>query len=146
VAATLGRVDHDLRLISGPPDLVEYLRLRVESGLSPKTREQGEIALRGGWAAFHVLHQPTSQTVGMGRVIGDGGWYFHIIDMAVLPTFQRRGIGAAVLTALVDAIRDRAPAGAFITLLADGPGRPLYLRHGFVETGPATVGMVLPTG
>jgi hypothetical protein len=28
----------------------------------------------------------------MGRVIGDGGWYFHVVDMAVLPEHQRRDL------------------------------------------------------
>jgi hypothetical protein len=48
-----------------------------------------------------------------------------------------------VLVALLDAIAERAPSGAYVTLMADVPGRPLYARHGFVETGPATVGMML---
>lgn len=137
-------MDDDLRLVEGPPSLDDYRRLRFESGLTPKSVEQSDAGLRGAWVAFHVEHVPTREVVGMGRVIGDGGWYFHIIDMAVLPSFQRRGIGAAILTALVDVIADRAPAGAYVTLLADEPGRPLYRRHGFVETAPATVSMVLP--
>lgn len=137
-------MDHDLRLVEGSPPLDDYRRLRSESGLTPKSLEQSEAGLQGAWVAFHVEHVPTSAIVGMGRVIGDGGWYFHIIDMAVLPSFQRRGIGSAILTALVEAIAERAPAGAYVTLLADEPGRPLYLRHGFVETAPATVSMVLP--
>ncbi len=137
-------MDDDLRLVEGPPRLEDYLRLRAESGLTPKSVEQSQAGLQGAWVAFHAQHVPTGEVVGMGRVIGDGGWYFHIIDMAVLPAFQRRGIGAAILTALVDAIAERAPAGAYITLLADEPGRPLYRRHGFVETAPATVSMVLP--
>jgi len=45
----------------------------------------------------------------MGRVIGDGGWYFHIVDMAVLPEHQRRGLGDAVLTW---ADQDAGAAGA----------------------------------
>ncbi|WP_370260313.1 hypothetical protein [Cryobacterium sp. TMT3-29-2] len=34
----------------------------------------------------------------MGRIIGDGGWYFHIADMATLPEFQGRGLGRRSLT------------------------------------------------
>jgi ribosomal protein S18 acetylase RimI-like enzyme len=79
----------------------------------------------------------------MGRVIGDGGWYFHIADMAVLPEHQRRGLGSAVLDHLLQQIRDRAPNGALVTLLADPPGRSLYARHGFVESSPGSVGMIL---
>ena len=79
----------------------------------------------------------------MGRVIGDGGWYFHVVDMAVLPDHQRRGLGSAVLTYLLEQIRARAPKGAFVSLLADRPGRPLYARHGFVESAPDSIGMAL---
>jgi len=79
----------------------------------------------------------------MGRVIGDGGWYFHVVDMAVLPDHQRRGLGSAVLTHLLEQIRARAPKGAFVSLLADPPGRRLYARHGFVESAPDSVGMAL---
>ena len=79
--------------------------------------------------------------VGMGRVIGDGGWYLHVVDIAVLPEHQRRGLGDAILTALLDRIRAAAPGGAFVNLLADPPGRHLYERHGFTPTAPGSVGM-----
>ena len=79
----------------------------------------------------------------MGRVLGDGGWYFHIVDMAVLPEHQRQGLGAAVLGTLLDEIRGGAPAGAWVNLLADPPGRSLYSRFGFTETAPDSIGMGL---
>lgn len=132
-----------LLLVEGPPSLEDYRRLRAESGLSPKTVEQVSAGLHGAWTAWHVLDESTGETVGMGRVLGDGGWYFHIVDMAVLPSHQRRGIGAAMLRTLLATIRERAPEGAYVTLMADTPGRPLYAAHGFVETAPGTVGMVL---
>lgn len=132
-----------LRLVAGPPALEDYRRLRAESGLSPKTLEQARAGLHGAWAAVHVVDDASGTTVGMGRVLGDGGWYFHIVDMAVLPSHQRRGIGAAVLAALLAEIRDRAPADPYVTLMADVPGRALYRRFGFVETAPGTVGMML---
>jgi GNAT superfamily N-acetyltransferase len=76
----------------------------------------------------------------MGRVIGDGGWYF-IIDMATLPDHQRRGLGAAVLDHLLAETRDRAPEGAWVNLLADPAGRKLYASRGFTETAPGSIGM-----
>ena len=130
-------------LVEGPPTLEDYRRLRADTGLSPKTVEQASAGLHGAWAAVHVIDDATGETIGMGRVLGDGGWYFHVVDMAVLPTHQRRGIGAAILTALLDTIRDRAPANPYVTLMADLPGRPLYTRFGFQETAPGTVGMQL---
>jgi ribosomal protein S18 acetylase RimI-like enzyme len=134
-------VDAVYALVMEAPPVTDYLRLREESGLTPKDEAQAGAALPGSWAACHVVHQPTGEVVGMGRLLGDGGWYFHVVDMAVLPEHQRRGIGDAVLGALLDRIRALAPPGAFVNLLADPPGRRLYERHGFTETAPASVGM-----
>ena len=81
----------------------------------------------------------------MGRIIGDGGWYFHIADMVVLPSHQRKGLGDKVLKALLQEIRKRAPEDGkpYISLLADEAGRGLYRKNGFVESAPASLGMVL---
>jgi GNAT superfamily N-acetyltransferase len=135
-------VESGYSLVEGSPAVVDYLALRARAGLSPRTTAQGEAAVRGSWAAVRVI-APDGATVGMGRVIGDGGWYFHIVDMAVLPEHQRRGLGDAVLTWLLDEIRMQAPPDPYITLLADEPGRRLYARHGFVPTAPQSIGMKL---
>jgi GNAT superfamily N-acetyltransferase len=131
------------RLIMKAPPAEDYLRLRHEAGLSSKTEEQAHAAVSGGWAACYVIYQDTGEIVGMGRLLGDGGWYFHVIDMAVLPAHQRRGLGDAILTALLERIKSEAPPGAYVNLLADPPGRRLYQRHGFAETAPGSVGMAL---
>jgi ribosomal protein S18 acetylase RimI-like enzyme len=129
------------RLLDGAPSVVDYLALRMLSGLTPPREDQVAAGIAGAWAAVRVVYEPTGTTVGMGRVVGDGGWYFHVIDMAVLPGHQRRGLGDAVLRALLERIRRDAPPGAWVNLLADGPGRRLYARHGFVATAPDSLGM-----
>ena len=131
------------RLVDGPPSVAAYLELRARAGLSPKRDDQAAASLPGSWAACHVLYDGDDHAVAMGRLIGDGGWYFHVIDMAVLPEHQRRGLGTAVLDHLLAEVRRRAPRGAYVNLLADPPGRPLYARHGFAETAPDAIGMGL---
>jgi len=129
------------RLVNGPPLVTDYLALRRSAGLTPRRADQAAAAIDGSWSAVHVVEQQTGETVAMGRVLGDGGWYFHIVDMAVSPEHQRRGLGAAILSALLETIRRDAPPGAYVNLLADPPGRKLYARHGFQETAPDSVGM-----
>jgi len=136
-------LSRDYTLREGAPPAGDYLLLRVRAGLSPKTEEQAAAAISGSWAACHVVHEAEARSVAMGRLIGDGGWYFHVVDMAVLPEHQRRGLGTAVLTYLLEQIRQRAPRNAYVSLLADPPGRGLYARSGFVESAPDAVGMVL---
>ena len=133
-------------LHQGTPRLADYIRLRADSGLTPRTYEQAAPALLGSWAACHVIETATGETVGMGRLIGDGGWCFHVVDMAVLPLHQRRGIGNSVLTWLLDQIRSSAPPDAFVSLMADPPGRRLYAKHGFTERRDLSIGMALWLG
>ena len=77
------------------------------------------------------------------RNFGDGGWYFHVADMATLPEHQGRGLGRLVLTDLLEQIAEVAPPDPYVTLMADAPGRRLYASMGFVETAPRSLGMVL---
>ncbi len=137
-------MDDDIRVEATAPDLDDYLLLREVSGLSPKTPDQGLPALANSWAWRRAV-TGDGRTVAMGRVVGDGGWYFLVADMATHPDFQRQGIGRRILESLLDEIRDRAPRGAYVTLLADPPGQPLYRKLGFTdpEDGSTTMHQVL---
>ena len=71
------------------PSAVDYVRLRAKAGLTPCPTEQARLAISGSWAACHVSRRGEWGDGRDGRLIGDGGWYFHVVDMAVLP-HQRR--------------------------------------------------------
>ena len=53
------------------------------------------------------------------------------------------GQGAGALADLLSQVHAVAPDGAYVTLLADAPGRRLYESFGFVETAPESLGMRL---
>jgi GNAT superfamily N-acetyltransferase len=123
------------------PPVEVYRHLRVAAGLSPKSAAAAAAGLAGTWHGVVAYHD--DRPVGMGRVIGDGGTAFQIVDMCVLPEHQGRGLGKKILTALMDHLRRRAPRTAYISLIADGDARHLYARFGFAETAPDSVGMAL---
>lgn len=127
-------------LTTAPPPLEEYLALRQLSGLTPKRAEQAGPALANSWA-WRTVQTQSGQTVAMGRVVGDGGWYFLVADMATRPEHQKKGLGRAVLSALLDEISDRAPAGAYVTLMADPPGQRLYEQLGFERPTNGSISM-----
>jgi len=77
----------------------------------------------------------------MGRVIGDGGLFFQIVDIAVLPEHQGQGLGKAIVRMLVEHLRAAAPKGAYVSLIADGEAHRLYSQYGFELTAPRSVGM-----
>lgn len=133
----------DYTLVPEPPALDDYLRLRQEAGLSPKRPEQAAGALANSWTFCHV-RSPGGEVVAMGRIIGDGGWYFHVSDIATHPDHQRLGLGRRVMEWLIAQVEGRAPAGASITLMADPPGIALYRSLGFLAADPG-LGMMMRT-
>ncbi|MEU6110776.1 GNAT family N-acetyltransferase [Streptomyces albidoflavus] len=113
--------------------------MRVVSGLSAKTREAAEAGLPHTWHGVTVLCG--GEAVGMGRVIGDGGCFFQVVDICVVPEHQGQGLGKRIMGELVGELERRAPDGAYVSLIADGDARFLYEKFGFRETAPASVGM-----
>ena len=136
------RLPEGYHLLPEPPSSDEYVRMRREAGLSPRTPEQAVGALENSWT-WASVRDGRGDLAGMGRAIGDGTWYFHIADVATDPAHQRRGIGRAVMEHLIDRIDQAAPPQPYITLMADPPGQRLYRSLGFVDSAP-TLGMRLP--
>lgn len=129
----------------GYPPIEDYLNLRVIVGFSPRTTSQAIEVPKGSWYGCFITSEEDNSLVGMGRIIGDGGWYFHIADMAIHPQHQRKGLGDHILKRLLWEISEKAPKDGtpYITLMADAPGRKLYQNNGFVETAPNSLGMEL---
>jgi ribosomal protein S18 acetylase RimI-like enzyme len=89
------------------PSIADYRRLRGEAGLSPKTLEAAERGLPNTLFAVQVL--AGDEVVGMGRVIGDGGCFYQVVDIAVLPQHQGRGLGKAILSEIASYIEQEVP-------------------------------------
>jgi len=140
-AASSRAGDDGYELEPRPPGVEEYVRLRREAGLSPKSMEAARVGLPNTW--FGVTVRAAGEAVGMGRILGDGACFFEVVDIAVLPAHQRRGLGKRIMAALVEHLRRHAPAGAHVMLLADGPAHRLYEQFGFRATAPASIGMEL---
>ena len=77
----------------------------------------------------------------MGRIIGDNGCFFVVVDIAVLPEYQGRGLGKRIMAALDAWLSANVPASAYVSLAADGDAKYLYEKFGFLETTPHTVNM-----
>lgn len=126
-------------LLHAIPGAATYQHLRTASGLSPKTAEAVARGLPNTLFAVQVLHG--DEPVGMGRVIGDGGTAFQVVDIAVLPVHQGRGLGKRIMEEIAAWLRDHVPPSGYVSLLADVPADALYAQFGFVPTAPRTVGM-----
>lgn len=121
------------------PSAEEYAELRLEAGLSPKSFEAAEKGLKN--SLFAVTLREGGRLIGMGRIIGDGGCFYQIVDIAVNPAYQGKGLGKIIMSELTAYLEKHTLEGAYVSLLADVPADKLYKQFGFDYTEPRSVGM-----
>lgn len=124
-------------LIETTPSAEDFCRLRKIAGLSSRPLAAAEIGLPRSCYGVHILWQGTP--VGMGRIVGDGALNFEIVDIAVDPDHQGKGLGRKIMEALVSWLNAHAFKGSYVSLVADVP--ELYAKFGFESVRPESEGM-----
>lgn len=124
------------------PDVQNYINIRLEAGLSRKSVEAAQIGLSNSLFGIVVYYGGTP--IGIGRVIGDGGCFFEIVDIAVLPEHQKKGVGNLIMKSLMEYIHNNAPNTAYVSLMAHHGTPHFYENYGFrIAEMPTTAGMFL---
>ncbi|MEH7883455.1 GNAT family N-acetyltransferase [Bacillus sp. JJ1609] len=129
----------DFEIMHIAPTPEEYLDLRLEAGLSSKSMEAASVGLKN--SLFAVTIFSGSILVAMGRIIGDGGAFFQIVDIAVKPDQQGKGLGKLVMKELMSYLEQNTYPGSYVSLIADDPANKLYEQFGFSYTYPESHGM-----
>ncbi len=83
--------------------------------------EKLEMAFRNSLLKVFAFHG--TKLVGAGRALSDGVWRAAIYDVAVLPEYQGKGIGSAIIRHLIDA------ANVEIIMLYAAPGKEKYYEQ-----------------
>lgn len=122
------------------PDKAQYFKLFESTGWNEEyqlSKNQLYKSIENSW--YMVSAYDDKHLVGFGRIICDGILHALIVDMMVLPTYQRQGIGKIILDRLVghcklNDIRD-------IQLFC-GKGRAgFYEKYGFSKRPDSAPGM-----
>jgi GNAT superfamily N-acetyltransferase len=124
------------------PSVHDYINIRLEAGLSRKSEEAARIGLSN--SLFSVMAFDGDQPIGIGRVIGDGGCFFEVTDIAVVPAHQKKGVGDMIMRAIMEYLHAHAPKTAYVSLMADHGTPRFYARYGFsFSEMPKSSGMYL---
>lgn len=109
----------------------EFRQLFESVGWEAPGEEQIAAALNGSRALFCA--REGERPLGMARLIGDGGMSWYVKDLAILPEFQGRGIGRALMQAIEEWILACTPHGWAVSLeLISSKGREgFYEKLGF---------------
>jgi len=108
----------------------EYRTLVAAVGWRAVTQADGELeaALKISWNV--TARTPDGQLIGLARVLDDGVLYASVWDILVAPERQRRGIGRALLGAVLEQTSGRR----LVSLIATPAGEALYRSVGFAES------------
>jgi GNAT superfamily N-acetyltransferase len=104
-------------------------------GWVPRSPDQLRVAFERSVARGFAFHD--GQLVGVARAVGDGIYYATLVDVVVAPSFQRSGIGSA----LVRFVQSRTSCSFLLTLTASADVQPFYRRLGWL---PQATAMLFP--
>ena len=109
----------------------DYAALRASAGWPKICEEQAMAGLCG--SKFVIAAKDGSRTVGVARVLSDGGYIAYLADVLVLPEYQRKGIGKEMVGRLVSSVKDGMKEGDNInfTVFATVGKEEFYKKFGF---------------
>jgi GNAT superfamily N-acetyltransferase len=108
----------------------DYSKLRESVGWMLFSKEQTQMALMN--SLYTVIAVKDSQTVGMGRLTGDG-MYYMIVDIVVQPNYQKQRIGTKIVNMIIEFVDKETPSGgrSSIQLIAEKGKETFYEKIGF---------------
>lgn len=111
----------------------DYLLLRKAVGFCEMPRRQAEISLQN--TPYLVAAVDGGRTVGMARILWDGGYAVLLTDVVVHPDYQGKRIGAKMIGKILDYLRSQMEPGdkIMISLEAAQGKEPFYRKLGFEE-------------
>lgn len=124
-------------IIERSPTPEEFYQLCVSVGWENMMNfEVIQDSLHNSLHSVVVLSE--DKIIGMGRIIGDGHFYFYLQDIVVLPELQKLGIGTMIMDNLMSYLKENAPDKAFIGLFSSNQGKKLYEKYGFQQYSALT--------
>lgn len=92
-----------------------------------RERADFEQQLDSAWRVVGAYLSDTGEQVGFARAVSDGVAFAYLADVVVAPQHQRRGVGTALLSRMID----EGPGREYRWILFTRDGHPLYERFGF---------------
>ena len=108
----------------------DYYRLRESVNWLNFSEQQTQKALNS--SLYTVIAVENNQTIGMGRLRGDG-LYYMIVDIIVHPAYQKNGVGSQIINMIIKYVDDETPINgrSSIQLIAEKGKETFYQKMGF---------------
>ena len=137
----------DYNVVDRVPTVTEHRRLAEAVGWARSFRWDAiPASLAASWCGA-VVEDAAGNVVAMGRVVGDGAFFFYAQDIAVHPDHRRLGLGRTVMDRLRIQVSAMAGGDAFLGLFSTPEAEKLYRDTGFTpEAGLTGMWQVVRAG
>ena len=112
----------------------DYNTLREAVGWPSVKENRAQIGLNNSMFIVSAKHTD-GKTIGMARIVGDGGYVAYISDVAVLPEYQGRGIGKKLMQKTMDFLSSilEDDLTIMVILVAAKGKESFYKQFDFIE-------------
>jgi len=117
-------IEHDL------PKPETFKALRDSAGWGEISLRQAQLVLGNSLHGVTAYNGKTA--IGMARIIGDGVLNTYIQDVVIAPDYRSKGVGKAIMQALITDMRNSIPADCTIGLLAAAGQEAFYSSFSFI--------------
>ena len=131
------------RVMRRPPTVAETRALYRWAGWTDIPDDDDAVVRGLAASLFGVVVTLADEVVACARLVGDGGMYFYLQDVIVLPAHQGEGVGDLIMREVVQYLDAHAPADCFVGLFAASGKAGFYERYGFVRRAVDEPGMAL---
>lgn len=121
------------------PSAIEYISLRLKTGMGTKDLSKTEIALKH--SLFIVSLWDDDKLIGFGRIVGDQGITYVVSDIMIDPNYQRKGLGKVIMREIDSYLNKNTDENAYVCLIANKPADKLYYQFDFEYVDPKSCGM-----
>lgn len=94
-----------------------------------RTKEELYEAIKNSWYLVSAFYE--NELIGFGRIISDGKLHAFIVDLIILPNFQKIGLGKEILNRLVYRLKQDNITD--IQLFCAKGKKEFYLKNNFTE-------------
>lgn len=117
-------------LLEGPPSMEAFVALRADEGWGQIAPDAARRAL--GASLFSMSIVCGDETVGFGRLVGDGVLYFFLTDVVVRADHRGCGLGDVIVRSLMEFALAAGGRSGSIGLMSASGKESFYARYGFV--------------
>ena len=122
------------------PSVEDYLKLRLDAGLSAKSTEAAKRGLPN--ACFNITLYYELSLIGMGRIVGDEEQHFKLSILLFTQIIKDKDM-VTIMEHIMQYVHENAVKGTYVSLMADYPADKLYEKFGFQSTEPHSMGMYI---